>query len=156
MPMKRILNKLIPLALALMVLVAFSAFAKSEETGAYVLMNIPYAEFYSAEVTDASALDTVTSSTLMKPRAGALAGGSYHVDPAGSDITGVIFPVYVEDRAVLTALGGAEITDESSVSVTVTNKGKETTTVYAGRDALFEAPSYSWYALAEAPPSSRP
>lgn len=149
--MKRILNKLIPLALALMVLVAFSAFAKAEETGAYVLMNIPYAEFYAAEVTDASALDAVTSSTLMKPRTGALAGGSYHVDPAGSDITGVIFPVHVEDRAVLTALGGAEITDESSVSVTVTNKGKETTTVYAGRDALFEAPSYSWYTLAEAP-----
>ncbi len=135
--MKRILNKLIPLALALIVLTAFSAFAKAGTEDAYVLMNIPYAEFYAAEVTDASALDAVTSGTLMKPRTGALAGGSYHVDPAGTDITGVIFPVHVEDKAVLAALGGAEITDASSVSITVTNKGKESTTVYEGKDALF-------------------
>lgn len=154
--MKRILNKLIPVALALMVLIAFSAFAKAGAEEAYVLMNIPYAEFYAAEVTDASALDAVTSATLMKPRTGALAGGSYHVSPEGADITGVIFPVCVEDASVLTALGGAEITDESSVSVTVTNKGKESTTVYTGRDALFEAPSYSWYALPEAPAQFKP
>ena len=149
--MKRILNKLIPVALALIVLVAFSAFVKAEAEDAYVLMNIPYADFYAAEVTDASALDAVTSATLMKPRTGALAGGSYHVDPAGTDITGVVFPVYLEDASVLTALGGAEITDESSVSVTVTNKGTESTTVYEGKDALFEAPSYSWYALTDVP-----
>ena len=98
--MKRILNKLIPLALALIVLTAFSVFAKAGAEDAYVLMNIPYAEFYAAEVTDASALDAVTSSTLMKPRTGALAGGSYHVDPAGTDITGVIFPVHVEEVTV--------------------------------------------------------
>ena len=66
----------------------------------YVLMNIPYAAFYEAEVTDASSIDAVTSSTLMKPRTAGLAGGSYHVDPAGSDITGVIFPVFVEDLSV--------------------------------------------------------
>ena len=54
--MKHILNKLIPVALALMLLVAFSAFAPAEETGAYVLMNIPYDQFYAAEVTDASGL----------------------------------------------------------------------------------------------------
>ena len=149
--MKRILNKLSTIALALIVLVAFSAFAKAETGDAYVLMNIPYAEFYAAEVTDAAALDAVTSATLMKPRTGALAGGSYHVDPAGTDITGVVFPVYVEDASVLTALGGTAITDESSVSVTVTNKGTESTTVYAGKDALFEAPSYSWYVLTDAP-----
>ena len=149
--MKQILNKLIPMAVALIMLVACGAFAKAEATGAYVLMNIPYAEFYAAEVTDASAIETVTSSTLMKPRTGGLAGGSYHVDPAGTDITGVIFPVYVEDASVLATLGGTEITDESSVSITVTNKEKESTTVYEGKDALFEAPSYSWYMLTEAP-----
>lgn len=77
-------------------------------------MNIPYADFYAAEVTDASGLDAVASATLMKPQAGSLAGGSYHTDPAGSDISGVIFPVYVEDAAVLPALGGIEITDDSS------------------------------------------
>ena len=149
--MKQILNKLVPVALALMLLAASSAFSNAEKADAYVLMNIPYAAFYSAEVTDASAIDTVTSATLMKPRTGALAGGSYHVSPEGTDITGVIFPVYVEDASVLTALGGVEITDESSVSITVTNKGTESTTVYEGKNALFEAPSYSWYALAEAP-----
>ena len=149
--MKRILNKLFPVALAMMTLLVLSVFAKADAEGAYALMNIPYAEFYAAEVTDASGLDTVTSSTLMKPRTGALAGGSYHVDPAGTDITGVIFPVRVDDAEALTALGGKEITDESSVSITVTNKGKESTTVYEGKDALFEAPSYSWYALAETP-----
>ena len=79
-----------------------------------MLMNIPYADFYAAEVTDASGLDAVASATLMKPQAGSLAGGSYHTDPAGSDISGVIFPVYVEDAAVLPALGGIEITDDSS------------------------------------------
>lgn len=136
------------LALCLCALLAWGA---SAEEGAYVLMNIPYADFYAAEVTDASGLDTVASATLMKPRAGSLAGGSYHTDPAGSDISGVIFPVYVEDAAVLPALGGIEITDDSSVEITVTLKGNEQTTVYAGSEALFEAPSYSWYALKEKP-----
>ena len=102
-------------------------------------------------MTDASAMDAVTSATLMKPRTGGLAGGSYHVNADGSDITGVIFPVYVEDVSVLAVLGGTEITDESSVSITVTNRGQESTTAYEGKDALFEAPSYSWYMLTEAP-----
>ena len=115
----------------------------------YVLMNIPYQDFYAAEVTDASSLDAVTSSTLNKPRTGTLAGGSYHVDPAGSDITGVIYPVYVEDMQALATLGGVEITDDTQVEITVTNKGQETTTTYAGKDALFEAPSYSWYVMKE-------
>ena len=149
--MKRILNKLIPIALALAILVLAGVSAQAEETGAYVLMNIPYAEFYAAEVTDASAMDAVTSATLMKPRTGGLAGGSYHVSADGSEITGVIFPVYVEDVSVLAVLGGTEITDESSVSITVTNRGQESTTAYEGKDALFEAPSYSWYSLAETP-----
>ncbi|MBR5110905.1 MAG: hypothetical protein IK099_12000 [Clostridia bacterium] len=121
------------------------------EQGGYVLMNIPYDQFYAAEVTDASSIDAVASATLMKPRAMGLAGGSYHVDPDGSDITGVIFPVYVEDLSVLPSLGGKEITDESSVEITVTNKGQESTTTFTGSDALFEAPSFSWYALTETP-----
>ncbi len=149
--MKRILSKLLPLALALIMIIAFSAFAKAEGKSAYVLMNIPYAEFYAAEVTDASAIDTVTSATLMKPRTGTLAGGSYHVDPEGSDISGVIFPVYVEDNSVLASLGGTEITEESSVGITVTNRGQESTTVYEGKYALFEAPGYSWYVLSQTP-----
>ena len=149
--MKRIINKLVPFVVAMMALVICGAFAQADENGAYVLMNIPYADFYAAEVTDASSLDAVASATLMKPRTATLAGGSYHVDPEGTDITGVIYPVFVEDLSVLPTLGGNEITDESSVEITVTNRGEESTTVYTGSDALFEAPSFSWYVLSETP-----
>ena len=132
----------------------FALGALAENTavqGGYVLMNIPYDKFYEAEVTEVSGLDAVSSATLMKPRTAGLAGGSYHVDPNGSDISGVIFPVYVEDLSVLAALGGTEITDESSVEITVTNRGQESTTTFTGSEALFEAPSYSWYVLSETP-----
>ena len=143
------MKKLLSLLLALCLCAALMVPATAEDKGAYVLMNIPYADFYAAE--SDVAVDAVTSSTLMKPRAGALAGGSYHVDPEGSDISGVIFPVYVEDVSALASLGGVEITDDSSVEITVTLKGEEQTATYAGKDALFEAPSYSWYALGEQP-----
>ena len=140
------------LAAALCLVSVLGAFAEGDAArSGYVLMNIPYAAFYEAEVTDASTIDAVTSATLMKPRTAALAGGSYHVDPTGADITGVIFPVYVEDLSTLATLGGVEITDESAVEITVTNKGQESTTVFTGADALFEAPSYSWYVLSETP-----
>ena len=145
--MKRMMNRLVPVALALMLLAACTVVSQAEENGVFVLMNIPYADFYAAEVTDASGLDAVASATLMKPRTGTLAGGSYHVDPAGSDISGVVFPVYVQDIAALKALGGVEITDDSHVEITVTNRGQENVTDYTSWRALFEAPSYSWYVL---------
>lgn len=64
----------------------------------YVLMNIPYADFYKAEgVTGA---DTVSSATKQKTRA-SLAAGSYHVNSDGSDITGVTFPIKISDASVL-------------------------------------------------------
>ncbi|MBR1781464.1 MAG: N-acetylmuramoyl-L-alanine amidase family protein [Oscillospiraceae bacterium] len=113
----------------------------------YVLMNIPYDKFYAAEGT--SDVDAVTSATLNKPRTGTLAGGSYHVNADGSDITGVIFPVLVSDPSVLD--GYTQITDDSKIDITVTNRGKETTTTYEGKDALFEAPSYAYYVLSEKP-----
>ena len=143
------MKKLLSMLLALCLCAALMVPAMAEDKGAYVLMNIPYADFYAAE-SDVR-VDAVTSATLMKPRAGALAGGSYHEDPEGSDISGVIFPVYVEDASALASLGGVEITDDSSVEITVTLKGEEQTATYAGRDALFEAPSYSWYVLDEQP-----
>ncbi len=143
------MKKLLSMLLALCLCAALMVPAMAEDKGVYVLMNIPYADFYAAE--SDVAVDAVTSATLMKPRAGALAGGSYHVDPEGSDISGVIFPVYVEDASLLANLGGVEITDESSVEITVTLKGEEQTATYAGREALFEAPGYSWYVLNEQP-----
>ena len=143
------MKKLLSMLLALCLCAALMVPAMAEEKGAYVLMNIPYADFYAAE--SDVAVDAVTSATLMKPRAGALVGGSYHVSPEGSDISGVIFPVYVEDVSALSSLGGIEVTDDSSVDITVTLKGEEQTATYAGKDALFEAPGYSWYALNEQP-----
>ena len=147
------MKKLFSILLAVMLCAvsAFGAFAEADAQGGYVLMNIPYDAFYAAEADNASALDAVSSSTLMKPRTAGLAGGSYHVDPEGSDISGVIFPVHVEDMSALAAMGGVEITDESSVEITVTNRGEESTTVFTGAEALFEAPSYSWYVLSDEP-----
>ena len=122
---------------------------KTEAESGYVLMNIPYDAFY-AEESD-NEVDAVSSATLNKPRTGTLAGGSYHVNSDGSDITGVIYPVYVEDMNVLKTNGYTQITDESSVTITVRNRGKETTTEYVGKDALFESASYSYYVLSEEP-----
>ena len=121
------------------------------EQGGYVLMNIPYAAFYEAEVTDASGIDAVASATLMKPRTMGLAGGSYHVNPNGSDITGVIFPVYVESEEMLAMYGGDEITDETTITITVNDNGQITTATYTGRDALFESFPFSYYRLSEVP-----
>lgn len=117
-------------------------------TDAYVLMNIPYADFYAAEGIEGE-VDAVTSATKNKPRTSTLAGGSYHVNADGTDISGVIYPVYVADLSVLA--GYTEITDAASVTITVTNRGKETTTEYTGSEALFEAPDYAYYLLSETP-----
>lgn len=112
----------------------------------YVLMNIPYDKFYAAEGVDYA--DAVTSATLNKTRS-SLAAGSYHVSSDGSDITGIVYPVKLEDASALDKL--TQVTDSSKVDITVSMKGKETTTTYEGKDALFESPSYSYYMLSEVP-----
>ena len=112
----------------------------------YVLMNIPYDKFYAAEGDDNA--DAVTSATLNKTRS-SLAAGSYHVSSDGSDITGIVYPVKLEDASALNKL--TQVTDSSKVDITVSMKGKETTTTYEGKDALFESPSYSYYMLSEVP-----
>ena len=123
--------------------------AKKEDVKqeAYVLMNIPYAAFYAAE--GDSDVDAVSSATKMKTRA-SLAAGSYHVNNDGSDISGITFPVKVSDLAALTGKY-TQITDESKVEITTSIKGKESTTTYVGKDALFESADYSYYVLSEAP-----
>ncbi|MDO5550819.1 MAG: DUF1533 domain-containing protein, partial [Lachnospiraceae bacterium] len=115
----------------------------------YVLMNIPYADFYQAEVNNDVEVDAVTSATMSKPRTGTLVGGSYHVNSDGSDITGITFPVKVGEGVDLS--GYTRITDASSVDITVTNRGQTSTTTYAGKDTLFESASYSYYILSEEP-----
>ncbi len=128
----------------------------ADETGdgqtegeAYVLMNIPYDDFYKAELKNNDVkVDTFTSATKQKTRS-SLAKGSYHVNSDGSDITGVTFPVKVSDISVLK--DKKQIKDNASVSITTAIKGKETTTEYKGKDALFESDSYSYYVLSEEP-----
>ena len=121
----------------------------------YVLMNIPYAEFYAAEKDDsgtAAKVDAVSSATLQKTRS-TLAAGSYHKNPNGSDISGVIYPVYVPDLSILKSF--KQVTDKDSLTITVTLKGKEIKTPYTGKDTLFGAPDYAYYVLsAEETPAS--
>lgn len=112
----------------------------------YVLMNIPYADFYKAD--GVAGADTVSSATKQKTRA-SLAAGSYHVNSDGSDITGVTFPVKISDASVLEKY--TQVTDESEVTITTNIKGKENTVTYKGQGALFESASYSYYTLSDTP-----
>lgn len=122
--------------------------SSSRSDYSYVLMNIPYDEFYKAELSEnAPAVDAVSSATKNKTRS-SLAAGSYHVNSNGTDITGVTYPVRVKTSDLS---GLTQVTDSSSVSITTTLKGKTSTTDYTGKDALFESASYSYYALSDTP-----
>lgn len=124
--------------------------SSSRSDYSYVLMNIPYGEFYKAELGEnAAAVDAVSSATKNKTRNGSLVGGSYHVNPDGSDITGVTYPVRVKTSDLS---GLKQVTDSDSVSITVKNKKNEDeTSTYIGKDALFESASYSYYVLSSTP-----
>ena len=132
----------------------FTAEAGEEQTSgeAYVLMNIPYDDFYKAELKNNDVkVDAFTSATKNKSRtAGMMNGNSaYHVDPEGTDVSGVTFPVKVSDLAVLK--DQKKVTDEDSVTITVTNRGQTASNTYTGKDSLIENASYSYYVLSEAP-----
>lgn len=114
------------------------------QAGSYVLMNIPYADFYAAESNNAGT-DIVTSATLQKTRS-SLASGSYHVNSDGTDISGVTFAVKVGEGDIDWSKF-TRVTDNSSVTITTSIKGKVSTTTYTGKDALFESANYSYYVL---------
>ena len=114
------------------------------QAGDYVLMNIPYADFYAAENNNAGT-DIVTSATRQKTRS-SLASGSYHVNSDGRDISGVTFAVKV-GKGDIDWSKFTRVTDDSSVTITTSIKGKVSTTTYTGKDALFESPDYSYYVL---------
>lgn len=114
------------------------------QAGDYVLMNIPYADFYAAENNNAGT-DIVTSATLQKTRS-SLASGSYHVNSDGTDISGATFAVKVGEGDIDWSKF-TRVTDASSVTITTSIKGKESTTTYTGKDALFESANYSYYVL---------
>lgn len=129
------------------------AVVKADETNKeqdiYVLMNIPYADFYKAELNKNDVkVDATTSATKTKTRS-TLANGSYHADNTGEHISGITYPVKIKAGTDLSNL--KQITDASKVSITVNMKGKEITTEYKGKDALFESADYSYYVLSTAP-----
>ena len=114
------------------------------QAGDYVLMNIPYADFYAAESKN-EGTDIVTSATQQKTRS-SLASGSYHVNSDGTDISGTTFAVKVGEGDIDWSKF-TRVTDDSSVTITTSIKGKESTTTYTGKNALFESASYSYYVL---------
>lgn len=128
------------------------AVVKADETNkgqdVYVLMNIPYADFYKAELNNTVKVDATTSATKTKTKS-TLANGSYHADNTGEHISGITYPVKIKAGTDLSNL--TKITDASKVSITVNMKGKEITTEYKGKDALFESADYSYYVLSTAP-----
>lgn len=117
----------------------------------YVLMNIPYDEFYKADLNNNSVpVDATTSATKQKTR-NTLAAGSYHADSEGEHINGVTFPVKVTDDFYDNNKDYTQITDDSKVNITTNIKGKVSTTTYEGKKALFESADYSYYVLSEIP-----
>ena len=129
---------------------AFAAEAQQGE--AYVLMNIPYDDFYKAELKNNDVkVDAFTSATLNKSRKSGMMNGNsaYHVDPNGTDVTGVTFPVKVSDLSLLK--DQKQVTDSDSVTITVTYKGQTSSNTYTGKDSLIENASYSYYILSETP-----
>ena len=126
----------------------------SDLTGqGYVLMNIPYADFYEAEGIDG--VDIVSTATV-KTYNQNMAGGSYHegyeaADPiSGAEILGVIYPVFVEDLSALQ--GMTQVTDADTATITVAaGKSSTITKEVSGKDLLFASGSYAFYILGEEP-----
>lgn len=131
---------------------------ETEEGPLYVLMNIPYDEFYEAEGVDG--VDAVSTATV-KTFNQTMAAGSYHDGylvpdniPGTDDaeILGVTYPVLVTDPSVLEGL--TKVTDESTATITVAaGKSSLTTKEVTGIDVLFASPSYAYYVLADEPSS---
>ena len=155
---KKLLTIILALAMILSIFPTAAMAAEGEaEAGeskaAYVLMNIPYAEFYAAEgIANVDAVSTATVKTYNQT----MAAGSYHAGYEAADpisdakILGVTYPVYVEDITVLKDC--TAITDESTATITVAS-GKSSTAEQevSGKDLLFASGDYAYYVLAEEP-----
>ena len=132
---------------------------KTVEDGQIVLMNIPYEAFYRSELKNNDVkVDAFTSATLNKSRTKGMMNGNaaYHTDAAGKNLAGITFPVKVTDASVLNnnADKYKQVTDSTSVTIAVTNKGQTSENTYTGKDALIEAADYSYYVLvADAAPA---
>ena len=123
---------------------------KTVEDGQIVLMNIPYEAFYRSELKNNDVkVDAFTSATLNKSRTKGMMNGNaaYHTDAAGKNMAGITFPVKVTDAFLLNnnADKYKQITDSTSVTIAVTNRGQTSENTYTGKDALIEAADYSYY-----------
>lgn len=137
-----------------------------EAFSGYVLMNIPYSDFYNAGNAEICDVDAVSSATNKTGNYGK-AGGAYHsgttagVDEAGeitavgkengSKVQGVTWAVKADSLDAVKALGGTEITADSTVATATMGKGATTSNTLLGYEALTEAPAYSYYVLESAP-----
>ena len=125
------------------------------EEDVYVLMNIPYAEFYAAE----GAVDAISSATLNgKARNVNVNGASYHQSEEAvttEGIAGAMYPVKATaaDLEALKALGAVEVTDADNIHYELEARGNISEVDLTGALALQESPSYSYYVLSEAPAS---
>ena len=129
---------------------------EKKEVTNYVLMNIPYAEFYAAE--GVSGVDAVTTATVKTYNMGK-AAGSYHngyidENPKSGDeaILGVTYPVYVEDMSVLADLTQVKAEDTATITV-ASGKSATTTKEVSGADILFASGNYAYYVMDGEPTS---
>ncbi len=74
--------------------------SSTENNGTYVVMNIPYGDFFAAEFEGGKNVDAVTSATMNKAANENLTGGTYHLED-NSKILGVSFPVHVKEGVSL-------------------------------------------------------
>ena len=155
MHFKKLLSAGLSIVIALSMLPTAAFAADTDPSGAgntaeYVLMNIPYADFYENElINNTISVDGFTSATLNKTRTASLVAGSYHVDADGTDISGITYPVKVGADVDLSKY--TKVTDSDSVTISVTNRGQTSVNTYAGKDALFENADYAYYVLDKEP-----
>lgn len=153
---RKLLALLLCLSLAVGLLpMAALAEGSGDGSGQYVLMNIPYADFYAAELGENGSVDAVSGATLKYANSG-LAGGSYHdVDAVDADsqveALGVTFPVYVTDLSKLDPSLEVKADDSRTIGLITGREKTITPTEVTGQDTLFCAPSYSWMKLADKP-----
>ncbi|MCR5720946.1 MAG: DUF1533 domain-containing protein [Lachnospiraceae bacterium] len=101
--------------------------SSTENDGTYVIMNIPYGDFFAAEFEGGENVDAVTSATMNKAANENLTGGTYHLED-NSKILGVSFPVLIKE--------GVSLDDSLKV---------------ADEAALYAAADFSYTELSDAP-----
>ncbi|MCR5218958.1 hypothetical protein [Treponema sp.] len=154
--MKRLLLSLLALSMAMtgfLTSCSDSDDNNSNDSSVYALVNIPFADFFSAETSDGE-YDAYSSATV-KAATGAMTYGVYHsqTTPSEATLSGITCPVKIskDEFEVLKAIG-SEVTDSSeSVDITTSGRGGTSTVRYSGKQTLFQNDDYSYYVLDSEP-----